>query len=65
MVRPRKMFYSVVNLTVRIAGTFSAEFPYGPIGAMLVVQIFDEGVGWVAVRALRIGGGWARCSDYW
>ena len=65
MVRPWEMLYPVVNLTVRIAGTFSAKLPYGPIGAMLIVQKLDKGVSWVAVSALRIGRGWARCGDYW
>ena len=55
MVRPWEMLDSIVNLTVRIAGTFSAEFPYGPIGAMLIVKELDKGVSWVAVSALRIG----------
>ena len=55
MVRPWEMLYSVVNLTIRIAGSFSAKLPYGPIGAMLIVQKLDQGVSWVAVSALRIG----------
>ena len=65
MVRPGEMLYSVVDLTVRIAGTFSAKLPYRPVGAMFVVQEFDKGVSWVAVSALWIGGGGARCGDYW
>lgn len=55
MVRPREMLYSVVNLAVRIAGAFSAKLPYGPIGAMLIVQKLDKVVSGVAVSALRIG----------
>ena len=65
MVRPREMRYPVVNLTVRITGTLGAKFPYGPIGAMLVVKKLDKSIGWVAVGTLWIGGGWARCGDYW
>ena len=55
MVRPWEMLYSIVDLTVRVAGPFSAKLPYGPIGAMLIVQKLDEGISWVAVGALRIG----------
>lgn len=65
MVRPREMPDSVVDLTIRIAGTFSAKFPYCPVGAMFVVEEFDKGISWVAVSTLWIGGGWARCGDYW
>ena len=55
MVRPREMLYSVVDLAVRIAGTFGAKLPYGPIGAMLIVQKLDKVVSWITVSALRIG----------
>lgn len=65
MVGPREMPDSVVDLTIRIAGTFSAKFPYCPVGAMFVVEEFDKGISWVAVSTLWIGGGWARCGDYW
>ena len=65
MVRPGKVFYSIVYLAVRIACTFSAEFPYRPLVAMFVVEKFDKGVGWVAVSALGICGGWARGGDDW
>ena len=65
MVRPWEMLYPVVNLAVRVARTFSAKFPYRPVGAMLVVKKSDKGVSRVAVSAAWIGRGWARCGDYW
>lgn len=65
MVRPWEMFYPIVDLGVRIAGTFGAKLPYGPIGAMFVVKESDKGVSWVAVSALWVGGGGAGCGDYW
>ena len=65
MVRPWEMFYSVVDLAVRIACTFSAKLPYRPHGTMFVVQEFDQGVGWVAVSTLWICRGRARGSDNW
>ena len=55
MIRPWEVFYSVVDLAVRIAGTFSTELPYRPVGAMFVVKKLDQGVSWVTVSALRIG----------
>ena len=64
MVRPWEMFYSVVDLAVRIACTFCAEFPYRPLVTMFVVKEFDEGVGWVAVSTLWIRRGWAGSGDY-
>ena len=64
MVRPWKMFDSVVNLAVRIACTLGAKFPYRPLIAMFVVKEFDEGVGWVTVSTLWIRRGWAGSGDY-
>ena len=63
MVWPWKMFYAIVDLAVRIARTFSTKLPYGPLGAVFVVQKFDKGVGWVTVSALGICRGWARGGD--
>lgn len=63
MVWPWKMFYSIVDLAVRIACTFGAKFPYRPLGAMFVVKELDQGVSWVAVSALGICRGWTRGGD--
>lgn len=65
MVWPWKVFYSIVDLAVRITCTFSTELPYRPLGAMFVVEELDKGVGWVAVSALGIRGGWARGGNDW
>lgn len=65
MVGPWKMFYSIVDLAVRIACTFSAKLPYRPLGTMFVVQEFDKRVGWIAVCTLWICRGRARGSDDW
>ena len=63
MVWPGEVFYSMVDLAVRVTCTFSTELPYRPLGAMFVVKKFDKGVGWVAVSALGICGRWARGGD--
>ena len=64
MVRPWEMFDSVVNLAVRIACTFGAEFPYCPLVAMFVVKELDQDVGWVTVGTLWIRRGWAGRGNY-
>lgn len=63
MIWPRVMSYPIVDFTIRVAGAFSTELPYCPIGAMLVVEKFHEGIGGVAVGALWVGRGGSGSSD--
>ena len=63
MVWPRKMFYSIIDLTVRVACSLCAKLPYRPFGTMFIVEKFDKCVGWVAVSALGICRGWAGGGD--
>ena len=65
MVWPWKMIYSIVDLAVRVACTFSAKLPYRPLVAMFVVEESDQGIGWVTVSALGICRRWARGSNDW
>lgn len=59
MVRKWVVVYTVVDLTVWVAGALSTKLPYRPIFAMLRVEELYEGVEGVSVCALRIGAAWA------
>lgn len=55
MVWPWVVPYSMVDFRVRVARALGAELPYCPVGAVLVVEKFDEGVRRVAVGSLWVG----------
>lgn len=63
MIRPWIVPYPTIDFRIWIACALSAEFPYCPIRAVLVVKKFNESVSRVPVSTLRIGGGWSRCCD--
>lgn len=66
VVRPRIMSYPSIHFGVGVACSLGTELPYRPVGAMLVIEEFDEGIGGVSVGSLWEGGGRARGSnDCW
>jgi hypothetical protein len=49
---PREMVYSIVDLRAWVPCAFGAKFKNGPILVVLVVEMFDESIGWIAIGFL-------------
>lgn len=66
MIGPRKMSYSAIDLGIGISRAFGAKLPYRPMGAVLIIEEFDESVGRVSIGSLRKSRRGARgCNDCW
>ncbi len=63
MVWPWVVPYSSVNFGVWVPCALGTELPYSPVGAMFIIEKFDECVCRVAIGSLRIGGGGTRRSN--
>ncbi len=55
MVWPWVVPYPAVDFGIRITGPLGAEFPYRPIGVVLVVEEIDESIGGISICSLRKG----------
>jgi hypothetical protein len=64
MVWPWVMPYPIVHFRIRVPSTLGAEFPYGPLVLMFLVQVLYELVERVSVIAFWIRPRGARGSDY-
>ena len=65
MVRPWVMFYSAMDLRVRVARTLGAKFPYCPMSLVLLVKELNQIISRVTVCALGVSRGRTGGHDDW